>query len=82
MKYKTMFIDAPTIKNKGTFGMSMYETNGDQLARDVDAAISEKELEGYELMEAMPVSSSLIYSSTYPYSFTSGVLLIFKKRDK
>ena len=82
MKYKTMFIDAPTIKNKGTFGMSMYETNGDQLARDVDAAISEKELEGYELIEAMPVSSSLIYSSTYPYSFTSGVLLIFKKRDK
>ena len=82
MKYKTMFIDAPTIKNKGTFGMSMYETNGDQLAPDVDAAISEKELEGYELIEAMPVSSSLIYSSTYPYSFTSGVLLIFKKRDK
>ena len=82
MKYKTMFIDAPTIKNKGTFGMSMYETNGDQLARDVDAAISEKELEGYELIEAMPVSSSLIYSSTYPYSVTWGVLLIFKKRDK
>lgn len=82
MKYKTMFIDTPTVKNKVVFGMTMHETNGDQLARDVDAAILEKEQEGYELLEAMPVTSSMIYSSTYPYSFTSGVLLIFKQKDQ
>jgi hypothetical protein len=82
MKYKTMFIDAPTVKNKGVFGMSMQEPNGDQLARDVDAAILEKVQNGYELAGAMPVTSSMIYSSTYPYSFTSGVLLIFKKTDE
>lgn len=82
MKYKTMFIDSPTIKSKAVFGMSTHEPNGDQLARDVEAAIFEKEREGYELLEAMPVTSSRMYSSTYPYSFTSGVLLIFKQKDQ
>lgn len=82
MKYKTMFIDAPTLKNKAVFGMSIHEPNGDQFARDVEAAIFEKEGEGYELLEAMPVTSSKMYSSTYLYSFTSGVLLIFKQKDQ
>lgn len=79
MNYKTMFIDAQTTKSKGPFGMSINETNGDQLARDVDAAILEKVSEGYELCQSMPIMSSLIYSSTYPYPITSGILLIFKQ---
>jgi len=82
MKYKTIFVDAPTLKNKATWGMSIEETNGDQLARDVDAAILEKEHEGYELSQAMPVVSPKIYATSYPYSHTSGVLLIFKQKDQ
>lgn len=80
MKYKTIFVDAPTVKIKTTWGMSLEETNGDQLARDVDAAILEKEFEGYELCEAMPINSSVIYASAYPANRTSGVLLIFKQK--
>ncbi|MBI5915968.1 MAG: hypothetical protein HY842_11360 [Bacteroidetes bacterium] len=80
MRYKTIFVDAPTAANKGAFGVTMHETNGDQLARDVQAAILEKDSEGYELFQSMPVTSSLIYSSAYPYSFTTGVVLIFKQK--
>lgn len=76
-----MFIDAQTTKSKGAFGMSINEINGDQLARDVDAAIQEKGNEGYDLCQSMPITSSLIYSSTYPYTITSGVLLIFKQKN-
>ena len=82
MKYKTIFVDAPTVKSKGAWGMSLEEPNGDQLARDVDAAIFEKAQEGYEVCQSMPIISSKVYSTTYPYSYTSGVLLIFKQKDQ
>lgn len=81
MKYKTIFVDAATSKYKATFGMSIEETNGDQLARDIQATILENEMEGFELTQSMPVTSSKIYSSTYPYSLTTGVILIFKQKN-
>lgn len=81
MKYKTIFVDAPMVKSKSTWGMSIDEPNGDQFARYVDAAIEEKELEGYELSHTVPVNSSKILAASYPYSQTTGVLLIFKKKE-
>ncbi len=82
MNYKTIFIDAPMAKSKGTWGTTLEEVNGDQLARDVDAAILEKEAAGFELVQATPITSSKIYMSAYPYSFTTGMMLIFKQKDK
>ncbi len=81
MKYKTIFVDSATAKIKATFGMTLEEVNGDQLARDVQAAILENDLEGFELINSMPITSSKVYSSTYPYSLTTGVLLIFKQKN-
>lgn len=60
----------------------MQEVNGDQLARDVNAAIEEAGREGYELQQTVPVHSSMIYMSSYPYSFTSGILLVFRKMSQ
>ena len=80
MSYKTIFIDTPTVKTKATWGMSIQEANGDQLSRDVDAAILEKDHEGFELVQSMPIQSAMVYASTYPYSYTAGILLIFKQK--
>ena len=46
MNYKTMFIDAPQIKEKQGMGTTIATINGDQLSRDLNAAIHEKEREG------------------------------------
>jgi hypothetical protein len=81
MKYKTIFVDAPTVKSKANWGMSIEVTNGDQLARDVDAAILEKDFEGFELFQVIPVNSSAVFASAYPASLTAGVLLIFKQKS-
>ena len=77
-----MFIDAPLIKGEKKLGMSIYITNGDQFARDIDAAIHEKEREGYVLFSSTPTTSSKLVSGAYGYSFTSGVILIFKKIEE
>ncbi len=81
MNYKTIFVDAATSKLKATFGMSIEEANGDQLARDVQATILENDLAGFELLSSTPVTSSKVYSSTYPYAITTGVILIFKQKN-
>ena len=81
MNYKTIFIDAPLIKEKKGFGTSIMVVNGDQFARTIDAAISEKEKEGYELMNIMPVHSSDIIMSTHVFGMTSGAVLTFKKKE-
>lgn len=80
MSHKTMFIDAPLVKEKKTFGGGLPVVNGDQFARLIDAAILEKEGEGYELVSSMPVHSSDVHMSSFAYGYTSGVLLIFKKK--
>ena len=80
MKYKTVFVDTPTVK-KGSWGMKLDEVKGDQLARDVEATLLEKEQQGYELHEAMPVNSSVLYAGAHPATLTSGVLLIFKLKS-
>ncbi len=79
MSYKTMFVDAPLIKEKQGIGVHLMVVNGDQFARDIDAAVHEKAREGYELMNSMPIESSKSVMGSYTYNFTSGIMLIFKK---
>jgi hypothetical protein len=81
MNYKTIFVDAPLAKGKSAWGVSVEEPNGDQLARDVQATILENDLSGYELIQSIPVTSSKTFSGAYAYSLTTGVVLIFKKRN-
>lgn len=81
MNYKTIFVDSPLAKGKSSWGITMEETNGDQLARDIQATILENDLGGYELTQSIPVTSSKTISGAYAYSMTTGVILIFKKRN-
>ncbi len=81
MKYKTIFVDAATVKSKSAWGISLEEPNGDQLARDIQATVLENDLAGFELMQSMPVTSSKTISGAYAYAFTSGVILIFKQKN-
>lgn len=77
--YKTLFIPAPDMKLKGAFTTTLPEFNGDQLARDVQAALLEMDSEGYRLHTMTPVQSSRLYAGSVGYSFTDGVLLVFEK---
>lgn len=81
MKYKTIFVDAAVAKGKAAWGITIDETNGDQLARDIQAAVLENDLAGYELMQTIPVTSSKTISGAYAYSLTTGVVLIFKQKN-
>ena len=73
--YKTIFIPANEVKPKGMMKAYIYRVNGDELARDVQAAILEMETDGFELRSTTPVISSMHNYRT----FTEGVLLVFKK---
>jgi len=81
MKYKTIFVDAPLAKGKSTWGITIEETNGDQLARDIQATVLENDLAGYELIQTIPVTSSKTISGAYAYSMTTGVVMIFKQKN-
>ena len=81
MNYKTIFVDSPLVKQKGVFASGIEDVNTDQLAREMDAAIAEKEKEGYELFSTTPIAASKILMGAYPYSYTSGIMLVFKKKD-
>ena len=80
--YKTLFIPSQEVKPKSAFSTALPEINGDQLARDVQAALLEMENGGYVLHSMSPVQSAKLYMSTYAYSFTDGVLLIFEKMNR
>ena len=77
--YKTLFIPTAEIKPKSAFSAVLPEINGDQFARDIQATLEEMENEGYKLHSMSPVQSAKLYMSTYVYSFTDGMLLIFEK---
>ena len=69
--YKTVFV--PTEIQKSTMSMH-HKPNGDQLARDIQATISEKVDSGYKLFSSSVINAS--HNSTH--SYTSGVILIFE----
>ena len=70
--YKTIFVPAEIIKSAMK---RKYQPNGDQLARDVQAALVEMHHKGYDLVSSNMLNSN--HQSTY--SHTSGMMLIFKK---
>ncbi len=72
--YKTLFIPCDEIKAKSAFSAQLPEINGDQLARDVQAALLEMEHEGYRLHSMSPVQSA--------NNYTDGMLLIFEKMNQ
>ena len=79
MKYETLFIDSTFTKPPSKW-VGSTQVNGDQLARDIDAALLEMEEKGYELVNSMPVISGKIHMSSHPFSYTEGVTLIFKQK--
>lgn len=81
-EYQTAYIYAASIKKKGMFKSSNIEVNGDDLAKDIAAACFDMSEEGFELFQNIPINSTKTYMSSYPYSFTDGVVLIFRKAIK
>lgn len=77
--YKTLYIPAPEMKPKSAFSADLPAFNGDQLSRDVEAALVEMESKGYKLHTLTAVQSSKLYMSTFVYNYTDGVLLVFEK---
>ncbi len=73
--YKTIFIEAERSNPSPLAGD--YSINGDQLARDIQAAIAENSSKGY-LLEGMQA----ITSSKSTISFTQGVVLAFRKKQE
>lgn len=79
MTYKTLFIDSTKVKTGSKWtGNIASQVNGDQLARDISAALLEMTRQGYELVNSFPINSSNLYMGTTPYTYTEGVVLIFK----
>lgn len=71
--YLTIFVEAERVNPSKI--MSDYSINGDQLARDVQAAVVEYSKKGYQLDQVQAVTSS---QSTV--SYTQGMLLVFKNK--
>ncbi|MEO1260896.1 MAG: hypothetical protein AAFZ15_19005 [Bacteroidota bacterium] len=80
MKYKTMFIDAPIIKTKIS-GFPMREINGLQFSKDIEAAVLEKEQEGYDLFSMNAVHSGKPKEGITAHGITTGMILTFKKSN-
>ena len=73
--YRTIFVESTEANNRGILKDHRREINGDQLARDVQAAILEQEQDKMELISTSPITSTL----TNGRVFTQGVLLIFRR---
>ncbi len=69
--YKTVFIPSELIKS--SMGL-VFKPNGDQLARDIQASISEQSMNGYKVF-----SISTINETHNNYSHTAGVIIVFEK---
>jgi len=79
--YKTIYIPSSEIKPKSAFSGTLPEFNGDQLSRDVQAALVEMENEGYKLHSMSPMQTAKLYMGSLAYNYTDGVLLIFEKMN-
>ena len=68
--YKTVFVPAELVKS--SMGL-VFKPNGDQLARDIQATITEQIDYGYKVF-----SMSAINETHNNYTHTSGVIIIFE----
>jgi hypothetical protein len=75
--YKTIFIPSPIAKPDKGYKYYNSEVDGNQLANDIQAAISEMETQGYRLENISPIVSTQYYAKTY----TEGMLAIFTKKE-
>ncbi len=80
-EYKTIFVEAREVVGKGMFKKTTMMVNGDDLSRDIQATLTEMVLQGFQLEQSIPIASSKVYMSSYPYTYTNGVLLIFGKEN-
>ena len=78
MQYKTMFIDAPIIKVKSG-GINYREIDGLQFSKKIEAAIWEKQAEGFEFVDMHPITSPKPSEKVMSYSITTGMILNFRK---
>ena len=81
MKYKTMYINAPILKFRVS-GFPAREIDGLQFSKDIEAAIWEKEKEGYDLFSMNTVHSGKPKEGISQHGVTAGMLLTFKKINK
>lgn len=77
--YKTIYVPAPELKNKSAFATSIPEVNGDEFARLIQATLVEMEGEGFEMHSMTPVLHGKTHMGSYAYSYTDGVILVFKR---
>lgn len=75
-----MFIDTPIVKVK-VGGFPYKETDGLQFSKNIEAAILEKEREGYELFSMNPVHAGKATEGFTSHGITIGMILTFKKEN-
>ena len=73
-----MFIDAPLIKTK-QMGIPFSEVDGLLFSKNIEAAILEKDSEGYVLFSMDPVLSTKPKEGVTALSLTVGMILTFRK---
>ncbi len=76
-----MFIDAPILKFKVS-GFPAREIDGLQFSKNIEAAIWEKEKEGYELFSMNPIHSGKPKEGISTHGITSGMILTFKINNR
>ncbi len=77
--YKTIFVDAHKGKKTSVWKPPTL-IDGPQLARDVQAAIVELEMEGYRLFKMESVMGNVMHGGAHK-SKTEGMLLVFELVD-
>ncbi|MEO1260895.1 MAG: hypothetical protein AAFZ15_19000 [Bacteroidota bacterium] len=78
MQYKIIFIDAPIVKAKSG-GITYREIDGLAFSRNIEAAILEKQSEGYEFVDMYPITSPKVKEKMHSAAITTGMMLNFKK---
>ena len=73
-----MYIDAPIIKVKSG-GIFYRKVDGLTFSKNIEAAIWEKQAEGYEFVNMHPINSPRPDEKIMSVSITSGMILNFRK---
>jgi hypothetical protein len=76
--YNTVFLAAPVLKPKTGMKSYNHEINGVEFSRDIQNTILKMAQNEYELIQTIPLISSMYYGKTY----TEGVTLIFRREFK
>lgn len=80
-KYKTIYIHTEKASKESIWRLGPT-VNGDQLARDVQAAIESMELDEYKLYSVTPIVATITREAGDTVPTTEGVMLIFEKEKE